>query len=98
MATWRYIKGSEKDFKKFSDEVVAVFRHKEFGTHHGCNTAEFYINNSDFELVAQRERVTSINDDRLAQDMGVTTLITERGSEVYCLLHDCAFGEWKIVE
>lgn len=35
--------------------------------------------NNPVTIIAQRERVTSINDDRLARDMGVNTLITERG-------------------
>lgn len=91
MATWRYIKGSEKDFE--SAPEWATLR-----THTGGNTFfaeshktgakvrcitqknEFTIevdefDESDIYIIAQRERVTSVNDDRLVQ-----ALITERGS------------------
>jgi len=91
MSTWRYIKGSEKDFEGAPD--WATLR-----THTGGNTffaeshktgakvrcitqkSEFTIeedklDESDIDIIAQRERVTSVNDDRLVQ-----ALIAERGS------------------
>lgn len=78
MATWRYIKGVERDFKECDDRVLALFE---------CNggVVEVYdpkplMNNLYFTLIALRERVTSVNDDRLARDFGVDQLIAERGS------------------
>lgn len=91
MSTWRYIKGSEKDFEGAPD--WATLR-----THTGGNTffaeshetgakvrcitqeSEFTIDadkidESDIVIIAHRERVTSVNDDRLVQ-----ALIAERGS------------------
>lgn len=74
MTTWRYIKGSGEDFKDYSDNVLVIRQRQDnalkFGT---CGTPQHtdWLSN----VIAQRERVTSVNDDRLVQ-----ALIAERGS------------------
>lgn len=68
MTTWNYIKGSEKDFESFSDKVVAVFR-SEANTLHGAHEIEGWMTDPDYTLIAQRERVTTVNDDRLAHKL-----------------------------
>jgi hypothetical protein len=79
MTTWRYIKGSEKDFEGYSDGVLVIRKRQDNHIKFGSDGQPA---NTDWlsDIIAQRERVTSINDDRLAQDMGVSTLITERGT------------------
>lgn len=79
MATWRYIKGSEKDFEGYSEKVLVIRKRQDNGLLFGSHGEPA---NTDWlsDIIAQRERVTSINDDRLTQDMGVNTLIAERGS------------------
>lgn len=94
MTAWKYIKGSEKDFlgapewatmRTFTGgcafftekharggRIWDIARKNEFA----IETDE--IDESDIRIIAQRERVTSIEDDRLAQD--VNALITERGN------------------
>lgn len=55
--------------------VHDVYRNEVFTiSEHGLNDESRII------VIAQRERITSVNDDRLARDMGVNTLIAERGS------------------
>lgn len=86
MSTWRYIKGSEKDFQGAPEWATIIC---------AGNDVEVYYENDDytgrwknsegggkgvnglggFPIIAQRERVTSVNDDRLVQ-----ALIAERGS------------------
>lgn len=82
MSTWRYIKGSEKDFEGAPEWAVLCCA--------GGNCEVYYENSNytgrwenvagggkgvnglgGFPIIAQRERVTSVNDDRLARDMGV---------------------------
>lgn len=79
MAEWKYIKGSEADFEAYDIWTTSVWGDTEtrekFGT---VKEKESWAEAGGFHLIAQRERVTSINDDRLAQD--VNALITERGN------------------
>lgn len=101
MATWRYIKGSEKDFEgapewathlaqvKSDDRLLEAWEGED---ERYCYTPRSqdgftpmmkqfgggFVNggwSAPVEIVAQRERVTSVNDDRLVQ-----ALIAERGS------------------
>ena len=91
MATWRYIKGSEEDFQgapdwatvkmEFEDQIIfeehqqpvtGVSRYKVVGD---TENVWDIATTQGGEIIAQRERVTSVNDDRLVQ-----ALITERGS------------------
>lgn len=87
MAAWKYINGSEKDFEGapewatsrahicdedyFLDSFSVGGRYLEVG----CVSKvpeTFRMNKAvSYVLIAQRERVTSINDDRLAQDTGL---------------------------
>lgn len=94
MATWRYIKGSEKDFEGFAEWVTGVLKHNVLGSLVGTGFPDDWKEWHQYTLIAQRERVTSVNDDRLAQDMerikqssvlvgkpdNTDTLITERGT------------------
>ena len=91
MATWKYLKGSEKDFESApewatlrthtggntffaeSHETGAKVRCITQGSEFTIDAAE--IDESDIVIIAHRERVTSVNDDRLVQ-----ALIAERGS------------------
>lgn len=92
MATWRYIKGTEADFQGAPDWALYLvncwwledvedgsrYISKLGGKQFKLTEGEFH--RSCFPILAQRERVTSVNDDRLARDFGVNQLITERGS------------------
>ena len=82
MAAWKYIKGSEKDFEGFADDIIAVMETAACKVALDSNLFSAWKADwsGKYDIIAQRERVTSINDDRLAQDMGVNTLITERGA------------------
>ncbi len=101
MTTWRYIKGSEKDFEGAPEWAThRMFNCKGAGTANKHNqaftdgveqgskwicTIDKTLTNKiqspdEWHIIAQRERVTSFNDDRLASDMGVNALITERGN------------------
>lgn len=83
MATWRYIKGSEKDFEGAPEWVTVIATNNvhaekwEKGARWGLlNILKESGSGLDGllereTLIAQRERVTSINDDRLARDMGL---------------------------
>lgn len=59
--TWRYIKGSEEDFKGYSDEVLQVRQRQDNQLKFGSDGLPA---NTDWlsEIIAQRERVTSVND------------------------------------
>lgn len=96
MAAWKYIKGSEKDFlgapewatmrtftggcgfftesHKKGGRVWDIARKNEFT----IETGE--VDESDITIIAQRERVTSINDDRLAQEMRPRSIVKPDGS------------------
>lgn len=78
MTTWRYIVGNEKHFKDASSNMLFAWR-SVYGSSH-FTTYDIYSNNCEYTLVAQRDRVTSVNDERLARDMGVDALISERGN------------------
>lgn len=87
MATWWYIKGSEKDFEGAPDWATLVVTGGEFKNkwylesfeegkmkHSRCDGVGVIWNALDYlyssyTVIAQRERVTSVNDDRLTHDM-----------------------------
>lgn len=83
MTTWRYIKGSEKDFEGAPEWATVIATNNvhaekwEKGARWGLlNILKESGSGLDGlleheTLIAQRERVTSINDDRLARDFGV---------------------------
>ena len=97
MTTWRYIKGSEKDFIGAPDWALycaqvrnnkRVYEAWEGENNRYCYTPRHqgttrpmeeqfdggFINwawGNKVKIIAQRERVTSINDEWLAQDMGL---------------------------
>lgn len=92
MATWKYIKGSEKDFEGAPEWAThRMFNCQGAGTANKDNqaftngakegskwvcTIDKTLTNEikkpdEWHLIAQRERVTSINDDCLAHDMGL---------------------------
>lgn len=86
--TWRYIKGDEKDFEGapnwalYRDVCCGKYFWSEgysVGDRFKCvnvdNVCAYEGNEMQSVIIAQRERVTSINDDRLVQ-----ALIAERGS------------------
>ena len=100
MTTWRYIKGSEKDFEgapEWATLLMDCYGHRIFEEHSPAvkdvsrykvitnkNEAVYDISCEPFgNVIAQRERVTSVNDDRLARDFGVDELIAERGSKYH---------------
>lgn len=64
MAAWKYVKGSEKDFAEFGEDINFIWVNT-IGRKIGTVDDVF----SHERLLAQRERVTSVNDDRLARDM-----------------------------
>lgn len=87
MSTWKYLKGTAEDFEgapewatvkmefegqiifeEHQQPVIGVSRYKVVG-----DTENLWdiATTPGGELIAQRERVTSVNDDRLARDMGV---------------------------
>lgn len=86
MATWRYIKGSEKDFegapewalcvvmfegqKLFEEHTKAILGQSRWQVD-GDESVSVWDENTKAGglIIAQRERVTSINDDRLASDL-----------------------------
>lgn len=85
MAAWKYIKGSEKDFECAPEWATVLFGPPTGRSHgfaekwkKGANytplddltfvdALDVWVNTG--MVIAQRERVTSINDDRLAQDV-----------------------------
>ncbi len=68
---WRYIKGSESDFEGAPTNMAFKLRAADgsliFSNYENGMSIRGQLN--DMEVIAQRERVTSINDDRLAHDM-----------------------------
>lgn len=98
MATWRYIKGSEKDFEGAPDWAThrmfnSINRRKlpnnqafTNGTEKGASwelcgngRLEGQIEAShQWFTIAQRERVTSVNDDRLYQSLNDLPLVSEK--------------------
>lgn len=80
MAAWKYIKGSEKDFMGAPTNTTYKLMNSAGLVSYAdsCEGPSIRGNLEDMTIIAQRERVTSINDDRLAQD--VNALITERGN------------------
>lgn len=102
MATWRYIKGSEKDFqgapdwakmkcycsldKKPNDDIAwceGVFKSASWKALSNGSQLQKMEYPEQWFAIAQRERVTSVNDDRLARDFGVDQLIAESGSKYH---------------
>lgn len=88
MSTWKYLKGTAEDFEGLGDKVRAILKSKN-GTIHGAHDSAQWVNDPDYRLVALRERVTSVNDDRLAQSLRVGSgvhsndVITERRSKYH---------------
>lgn len=97
MATWRYTKGSEKDFQGAPEWAVMV-EQMEYGTkyflegrkpHHrflNINDGEEYIagrNAKEGTIIAQRERVTSVNDDRLSTLLNNNSMLGETHRRQY---------------
>lgn len=94
MATWRYIKGGEKDFQGAPEWATLVERldHGEKYFLEGREPQHRYrscmgggiFKNINYTLggdvIAQRERVTSVNDDRLAQDLRPRTIQCSDGT------------------
>lgn len=92
MAMWRYIKGSEKDFEGAPDTATVKIKHKygivfadSLKENSKCTnvlTNEYtsrIIYPHMWQIIAQRERVTSINDDRLAQDVAAVKTLEMNG-------------------
>ncbi len=88
MATWRYIKGSEKDFEGAPEwcTCVVIFEEQKIfveSLQPSIDISRYQVKGEPDaqtwdvntipggEIIAQRECVTSINDDRLAQDMSL---------------------------
>ena len=86
MAMWKYLKGSEKDFESAPKWAVircsgvncdVYYENNDYtGRWENASNGGKGVNGlGGFPIIAQRERVTSVNDDRLVQ-----ALIAERGS------------------
>lgn len=73
MAAWKYIKGSEKDFLGAPTNTTYKLMNNAGLLSYADSREGPSIrgNLEDMTIIAQRERVTSINDGRLAQDMGL---------------------------
>ena len=85
MATWKYLKGTAEDFEGAPDWATLCTHtggntffaeSHEIGAKVRCiiQESEFTIDvdkidESDIVIIAQRERITSVNDDRLANDV-----------------------------
>lgn len=101
MTTWRYIKGSEKDFEGAPEWATHRVFNSQSGTLTNDNQAfangvtsgskwvctidkgiDSKIRNPDeWYTIAQRDRVTSINDDRLALDLRHVRQTLEPGAD-----------------
>lgn len=75
--TWRYIKGSEKDFAHYVTDmnITSIYITESGLGFFGAVKEKEETLDKRHTLLARRERVTSVNDDRLVQ-----ALIVERGS------------------
>jgi len=87
MTTWNYIIGSEKDFEGAPEWATVRIGGKKLTLEYwgngfvegnkctscdgGGTQTRMYGIYDNGEIIAQRERVTSTNDDRLAHDMGL---------------------------
>ena len=92
MTTWRYIKGNEKDFVGYSNEVLQVRQRRDNKLKFGSDGLPA---NTDWlsDIIAQRERITFVNDDRLERELRIGSgvapgvhsndVITERGSKYH---------------
>lgn len=80
MAAWKYIKGSDKDFEGapewaticcMGSNIRVYYENVDYsGRWKNASGDGTGVNGlGGFPIIAQRERVTSINDDRLAQDV-----------------------------
>lgn len=91
MTTWNYIKGSEKDFQGAPD--WAKYRDECGGDHYwseGYEVGNKFQNINDYlpttyegdevasKIIAQREPVTGINDDRLLGSLNDLPLVSEK--------------------
>lgn len=71
---WEYVKGSEADFGRFSDNVLYVWRHKNQNHSpwkHGSPVKNGWETDSDYTLIAERRKVDNlqsrVNDASLQQ-------------------------------
>lgn len=71
MATWKYIKGSEKDFSHHAGDVniTSIYITENGLGFFGAVKEKEETLDKRYTLLARRELVTSVNDDRLAHDM-----------------------------
>lgn len=97
MTTWNYIIGSEKDFEGAPDEATIVtidyMRRKHFGDVFPVPGAKYWsdlggkgewgngVKSIHFKIIAQREPVTGINDDRLLASLNDLPLVSEKYPE-----------------
>lgn len=94
MSTWRYIKGSEKDFEGAPEWAMrrTVVQGKEYFLPERTEVGQPFYDIAESQereiiffpncetLIAQRERVTSVNDDRLANDLHPRSIIQPDGT------------------
>ena len=74
MTAWRYIKGDEKDFAHHATDVniVSIYTTMDgLGFYGAVKEKEKILDDRGYTLLARRELVTSVNDDRLVHDMGL---------------------------
>lgn len=82
---WRYIKGTAEHFKNHTNDIIAIVQTstgKMSLSEEQMEKLEQCCNPQKHEIIAQRERVTSINDDRLARDMSRYTVILHDNNPV----------------
>lgn len=94
MATWKYLKGSEKDFmgapdwasvkmefegqtifEEHQQPVTGISRYKVVGD---TENVWDIATTQGGEIIAQRERVTNVNDDRLIASLNDLPLVSEK--------------------
>lgn len=92
MTTWRYIKGSEKDFEGAPDWATKRIKGEWSGEQSFCWLRDGHVHICGIEettgekmnmsyahtVIAQREPVTSINDDRLLASLNDFPLVSEK--------------------
>lgn len=92
MTTWNYIKGSEKDFEGAPDWATKRIKGEWSGKQSFCGLRDRHVHICDIGetmgermnmgyahiVIAQRERVTGINDDRLLDSLNDFPLVSEK--------------------
>ncbi|QGZ13398.1 hypothetical protein KLPPOU148_049 [Klebsiella phage vB_KpnM_15-38_KLPPOU148] len=80
MTQYTYHLGTPEMFAGMSECVTHLFRSKLSSDVWGFNWAELWRQSlsDDWELIAQRERVTGINDDRLLASLNEFPLVSEK--------------------